>query len=212
MITSIVADGAFCQFPRQTYSPADLSAESHVSFREWLYRSALYDGLDQEAAEEAASKMYLHWFSRDYSRCDIGRGDHLRSMYAVRRYARRSLWQGFTGQRRSRKAKTTAEMIAKRERLRERNQPTPEGVAIAMERIGQSPAIARKALKVGKPLGLDAVRSIVREACGFHDPAPATFTPSPVPMTGIPATAGDGTEWRGGDTLYGFDHGVRAVK
>ena len=212
MIASIVADGAYCQFPRQTYSPADLPAEAHVAFREWLFRSARYDGLGEEAAEEAASRMYLHWLARDYSRCDIGRGDHLRSMYAVRRYARRSLWQGFTGQRRARKAKVTAEAIAKRERLRERNQPTPEGVAIAMERIGQSPAVARKALRVGKGVGLSDVRSVVREACGFHDPAPATFTPSPVPMTGSPATDGDGTAWRGGNTVYGFEHGVRAVK
>lgn len=209
MIASIVSPGSFCPFPRQTYNPADLPAEAHVAFREWLFRSARYDGLGEEAAEEAASKMYLHWLSRDYTSCNVGRGDNLRAMYAVRRYARRSLWQGFTGQRRARKAKVTAEAIAKSERLRERNLVTPEGVAIAMERIGQSPAIARKALKIGQGVGLSDVRSIVREACGFRDPAPATFTPAPAPVCGLPATPG---EWRGGNAVYDFTHGVQRVK
>lgn len=212
MIASIVAPGSCCPFPRQTYTPADLAPEHHAAFLAWLFRSARFDGLGEEAAEEAASKMYLHWFARDYSRCNIGRGDHLRSFYAVRRYARRSLWQGFTGQRRARKAKITAEAVAKRERLREKNLPTPEGVAIAMERIGQSPAIGRKALKVGRGVGLSDVRSIVREACGFHDPAPATFAPAPAPVSGMPATDGDGTAWRGGNAVYDFAHGVQAVK
>lgn len=159
--------GSACVYPREAYRPSDLTGEQMMQLRAGLEQSARFDGLDEEAAEEAASKMFHHWFTRNYGRCDIGRGDHARAYYAIRRYARLSHWQGFTGQRRQRKAKVTAEAIAMRERLRERHNPTPESVAVAVERIAKTACHSRKAYRLAKTLGLPGVRELVREACGF---------------------------------------------
>lgn len=156
-----------CQFPRATYNPADLSDEQQEALRERLRQEAIWDGLGEEAAEEAASVFYLHWRTRNYARCDIARGEHARAYYSVRRYARKSLWQGFTGQRRASRRTVTEGMLAMRERLRERCQPTPESVAVAVERIGKTPKHAGKAYRLARSLGLPGVRELVREACGF---------------------------------------------
>lgn len=161
------ATGACCAFPRVTYSPRDLDADAHVAIRQRLYRDARADGLGEEAADEAASAMYAHWLGRNYARCDIARGDHARAYYAVRRYARLSMWKGFTGQRRARKAKVTEGQIAARYRLRERHNPTPDAVAIAVERMAKTPCHAGKAYRLAKSLGLPGVRELVRVACGF---------------------------------------------
>ena len=221
--------GAYSVWPMLPYNPADLPADGHVAIRSRIVRAARWFGLNEEAAEEAGSQFYAHWLGRKWERTGIPRGDHWRSVASVLAYAKRSHFHGFTGQRRVARGRRVergsdgkpvkmsvrracAAELENRQRLRERNQPTPEGVAIAMERIGQSPAIARKALRVGHGVGLSDVRSIVRGACGFHDPAPATFTPAPAPATGCPATDGDGTGWRGGNAVYDFAHGVQTVK
>lgn len=164
---TIGCDNVACKYPREAYRPADLTGEQQKSLWDMLRTAASFDGLDAEAAEEAASKMLLHWHTRNYSRCDIARGDHARAYWAIRRYAKRSHWQGFTGQRRNRKAAITAENLAMRERLRERNQPTPASVAVAVERIATSPAYGRKAYRLAQKIGLPGVRELVREACGF---------------------------------------------
>lgn len=160
-------EGAYCAFPRATYNPRDLDDAGHVAILERLKRDASFDGLDDDAAEEASSKMYLHWYARNYARCDIARGDHARAYYAVRRYARLSMWQGFTGQRRARKAKITEGQLQARERARAKHNPTPDSVAMACERIARTPMHSRKAYRIAKSLGLPGVRELVREACGF---------------------------------------------
>jgi hypothetical protein len=58
-------------------------------------------------------------------------------------------------------------MLARKERIRERAAYTPAMVAEAIERIGRSPALGRKAYRLAKRLGLPGVRELVREACGF---------------------------------------------
>lgn len=161
------AIGSFCQFPREAYRPADLTGGEQMAIRARLQRDARLDGLREEEAEEAAAAMFCHWYARNYGRCNIARGDHARAYYAVRRYARLSNWKGFTGQRRSRKAKVTAEAIALRERMRQRNNPTPDSVAMACERMANTPCHSRKAYRLAKSLGLPGVRELVREACGF---------------------------------------------
>ncbi len=160
-------DVVACKYPREAYRPSDLRGEQHKALWDMLRIAASFDGLDPEAAEEAASKMYAHWLARNYGQCDIARGDHARAYWAIRRYAKRSHWQGFTGQRRDRKAALTAENLAMRERVRERNQSTPASVAVAVERIAHSPAYGRKAYRLAKKIGLPGVRELVREACGF---------------------------------------------
>jgi hypothetical protein len=159
--------GAYCHFPRQTYQPGDLSGEEAMALRARLERDARLDGLGEEEAEEAASAMLAHWYGRNYARCNIGRGDHARAFYAIRRYARLSNWKGFTGQRRARKAKITEAQLAARYRLAERHNPTPESVAVACERMARTPMHAGKAYRLAKSLGLPGVRELVREACGF---------------------------------------------
>ncbi len=159
--------GSVCPFPREVYRPSDLTGEQMTTLREKLEQDARWDGLDPDAAEEAGDRMFFHWMTRNYAACNIARGDHARAYYAIRRYARLSHWQGFTGQRRARKAKVTAEAIDMRERLRERNNPTPESVAIAVERIAKTPCHSGKAYRLAKRIGLPGVRELVREACGF---------------------------------------------
>jgi len=173
-----------CPYPRQAYSPADLNPAQHTTIWKGFYAAALADGLGEDAAEEAAAQFYAHWLGRNWGRLEIARGDHARAFYSVRAYARRSHWHGFTGQRRQCRGKrvplgsdgkpvkvTVATMgaaeLAMRERLRERCNPTPESVAVAVERIAKAPAHSRKAYRLAKSLGLPGVRELVREACGF---------------------------------------------
>ncbi len=85
------------------YRPADLFPfpEAVANVREWFRRSALRDGLDPEAADEAASRAILAWMERDYSSGQVARGDHPRALFGTRRYMRRSAWKGGSEYRRS---------------------------------------------------------------------------------------------------------------
>lgn len=132
-----IGEGAVCQYPRQTYRPADATPEQHLGLREGLYRSARHDGLDEEAADEAASAMYMHWLARDYSALDYARGDHLRAYYAIRAYARRSQWRGFTEQRRASRRVQTVELLAWRERRRAGMVPQPGQAVEEADRLAE---------------------------------------------------------------------------
>lgn len=178
------ATGSYSVYPRQAYNPADLPPEGHVALRERIIRAARWWGMGEEAAEEAGSQFYAHWLSRNWGRSDIPRGDHARAAASVLSYAKRSHFHGFTGQRRNRQGKhvprdsagnkvkmtphkACAAELAQRERLRERNNPTPDSVAMACERMARTPMHAGKAYRLAKSLGLPGVRELVREACGF---------------------------------------------
>jgi hypothetical protein len=178
--------GAHCVWPFQPYSPSDLAPEEHAAVRERFARDAARDGLAEDAADEAGSVFYLHWLGRRWATRDIARGDHARAYYSVRAYARRSAWAGFTGNRRQYRGRRVplgsdgkpvkmsvhracVAEIALRERLRERCNPTPESVAVAVERISRTPVHSRKAYRLAKALGLPGVRELVRTACGFTD-------------------------------------------
>ena len=86
------------------YKPEDLFPfpEAVGNVRDWFRRSALRDGLDPEAADEAASRAVLAWMERDYSSGQVARGDHPRALFGTRRYMRRSAWKGGSEYRRSR--------------------------------------------------------------------------------------------------------------
>lgn len=180
----IATDGAACVWPMQAYNPNDLPPDGHLALRERIVRSAMWWGMEREAAEEAGSQFYAHWLSRRWGTTGIGRGDHFRAVASVLSYAKRSHFHGFTGQRRQARGKRVErgsdgkpvkqtvrvaceKELAQLERLRQRNNPTPESVAVAVERIGKTPCHSKKAYRLAKHLGLPGVRELVREACGF---------------------------------------------
>ena len=178
--------GMYCSWPRQDYNPADLPAEYHSDVLEYFRRAASRDirraelspdkGKNRiatavqrrglvERIEEAASVAYLFWRENRTKR--IPRGAHMSALCGVRRFMERSGWQGRTGQRRAARRTITGERLAMKERLRGRHNPTPESVAIAVERIANAPAHSRKAYRLAKRIGLPGVRELVKEACGF---------------------------------------------
>lgn len=178
------AHGSYSVFPRQSYNPSDLAPEDHLAIRQRIIRAARWWGLREEEAEEAGSQFYAHWLCRNWARTDIPRGDHARAVASVLAYAKRSHWHGFTGQRRAKQGKhvprdsagnkikiaahkASREELMMLERLRERCNPTPESVAMAVERIARTPKHAGKAYRLAKSIGLPGVRELVREACGF---------------------------------------------
>jgi hypothetical protein len=177
--TLTIADGASCAFPREAYKPADLTGEQHVGLREGLYRTARYDGLDEEAAEEAASQFYLHWLARDYSKLPYARGDHMRAYYAIRAYARRSQWRGFTGQRRAKNRQASAEMLAMRERRLQSAIPRPDALTMARETVERMPngPIGRRLASLSRK---QSAADLLATAYGADSVRP-TFNPAPVP-------------------------------
>lgn len=134
-----IADGAACAFPFQAYNPADATPEQHVGLREGLYRQARRDGLDKEAAEEAASAFYLHWLTRNYAATTIPRGDHLRAFYSVRALGKITLWKGSTGSKRAARRAVKAEMLAWRERRRAGMVPQPWQPVLEQDRLEGQP-------------------------------------------------------------------------
>lgn len=172
----IAIDGARCAWPREAYDPADLPREYHGAVLEYFRRAAERDMLPdarsrreaeglRERAAEAASEAYVFWLENRTKR--IPRYAHHSALKGVRLFMERSGWKGRTGQRRADRRAITEQRIAMRERLRQRSQPTPESVAVAVERIARAPAHSRKAYRLAKRIGLPGVRELVREACGF---------------------------------------------
>lgn len=175
---SIASIGAHCAWPRQGYNPADLPAEYHPAVLAYFERHALRYYMPEarnnrerqgmrERAKEAASTAYAFWLANRTDR--IPRGAHGSALAGVRRYMERSEWQGWTDRRRAARRAITGERLAMRERLRERHNPTPESVAIAMERIATTPMHAGKAYRLAKSIGLPGVRELVKVACGFSE-------------------------------------------
>ena len=112
------------------YQPADVLqfAETMANAREWFRRSALRDGLDPEAADEAASVAMMAWLERDYSASGIARGDHPRALFATRKFLRRSGWKGASEYRRS-KSRTVCPVTGSEAS----RSPTPEAIVAAVE-------------------------------------------------------------------------------
>jgi hypothetical protein len=112
------------------YQPADVLQfpEAMANAREWFRRSALRDGLDPEAAEEAASVAMMAWLERDYAASGIARGDHPRALFATRKWMRQSAWKGASEYRRS-QARTVAPMTGSEAS----RSPTPEAIVSAVE-------------------------------------------------------------------------------
>ena len=197
-------ESTYCAFPRQPYCPAELSPAGHLALREALRRAAIWDGLSEDAADEAASAMYLHWLSRDWSKGEVSRGDHARAFYSIRAYARRSFWHGFTGQRRAARGKrvprdsagnpvkvsvsiATREEIESQQRRRESMIPGPVDHAMAWEGIENQPW-TKKAKRLGDMAFSTGMtpRQVFDAAAGM-EPAPR-FHPAPVPSATYHAT------------------------
>ena len=115
------------------YQPKDVLqfAETMSNAREWFRRSALRDGLNPEAADEAASVAMMAWLERDYSASGIARGDHPRALFATRKFLRRSAWKGAGEYRRS-KSRTVCPFTGSEAS----RSPTPEAIVAAVETAG----------------------------------------------------------------------------
>ena len=122
IVTERMAEGA--------YVPQDLftTTAAMANVREWFRRSALRDGLNPEAADEAASVALLAWLERDYSNGQVARGDHARALFGTRRFMRMSAWKGGSEYRRSQAH--TSSPVTGSEASRS---PTPEAIVAAVE-------------------------------------------------------------------------------
>ena len=115
------------------YQPADVLRfpETMSNAREWVRRSALRDGLNPEAADEAASVALMAWLERDYSASGIARGDHPRALFATRKFLRRSGWKGGSEYRRN-KSRTVCPFTGSEAS----RSPTPVAIVAAVEAAG----------------------------------------------------------------------------
>lgn len=197
--------GACCQWPKAGYDPATLPESEHAAVREFFRRSAMRDILPEartmgernglmERCEEVASEAYLHWRTKRFPK--VAAGDHSHAIYATRRYFRLTGWHGMTGMRRKAYRKRTREMIAERERFAARNPATPPAMAMAIDRLIQSPAMHRKAQILAQRTGHASIDAMLASVAGEGFADRGRFVPQPTPTSGVPATAGDGTEWR----------------
>jgi len=189
--------GSYSMYPRQTYDPADLATDGHLSFRSRIARAARWWGLGEDDTEEAVSQFYLHWLSRDYTTTDIPRGDHSRAMASTLAYAKHSHFHGFTGQRRQARGKRVERgsdglpmrqsvrlagetEMAYRQRRREAMIPGPSASMEAMERLATRGPSGRKAVKIAEKLGV-SVAGLVRALYGRTDDPCPRFIPGPLP-------------------------------
>ena len=233
MIAQIVSIGACCSFPKAPYTAADLPGEYHAAVWQRFARAAERDLMREamspdksrdriktkaqregvrERAEEAAAEAYAKWLSLRGAAW-LAAGDHERAINATIRYMRRSGWKGYKGYRRAQYRKVCEGHLAWQDRRKQAMQDRPDSVAMARERIGQSPALSRKAYRLAQRSGIvGGVPGLLETATLAECSERGRFVASVTPTTGTPATGGDGTEWRGGDTVYSFDHGVQAVK
>jgi hypothetical protein len=198
-----IVEGAYCVFPRAPYSPAALPAEYHSAVRESFERAARRDILPgarsreerrglEERCEEIASAMYLHWLEKLRGKESIAAGDHGHAIRAVIKYFRLTGWHGMTGFRRAQNRKKTAEMIRWQNRRREGLQDRPDSVAMAKERIGHSPALAKKAYRLASRSGIPGgVPALLQLAALAETVQRGRYVPAALPFAGVPAAPGD---------------------
>lgn len=156
-----------CKWPREAYRPSDLLPHQHEAIRAAYYRSARKDGLSEEDAEEAASWAYSRWFTRDYTKTDIGRGDHLRAYASTRAYARITRWKGVTGCRRQANRKISQGIIERKEIARQQHDPRPDAFLCAEDRFRHSSKLRGQAHKLMRELKLSSMDGLLRMAAGL---------------------------------------------
>lgn len=198
------AVGSYCCFPRVAYDPATLPEDAHAAVLEFFRRSASSDMLRGakakerpgllERADEAASNAYYHWRTAAWGK--VAGGDHSHAVYATRRYMRLTGWLGMTGHRRKAYRAKTVEMMRERERAAQRTPNTPAAMAVAVERLTTTPTLYRKAMILAKRTGYGTVDAMLAAVAGEGHTTRGHYTPAPLPMAGVAATPGDGTEWR----------------
>lgn len=179
--------------------------------RERYFRDARRIGLSESDADDGAqAAMLLLCRASDY----LDNGERFapsRAFYSIRRYMRRSLYRGFTGERRARKTKMVAlcDIEARTRTANARGERFPDNPAAIVA------AIETAAGRLAKACGRDAkairgmtqedVRALVMpdtrglaerepgECPRVVESLPGASKPSMEPR---PAMPGDGTEWR----------------
>jgi len=163
--------------------------------REWLYRSARYDGLSKADADDAAQSAFVAWMS---SPAEL---DPIHALYRVRKFFRRRGWHDRTGAKRAalRRLPMPIGDIVKVANAGSRSGMTdnPAAIAAAMETAGAMlmTACGRNA-KAIRGMSADDIRSLVCPALQGGTPV-ETVDVEPMTLRPMPAQPGDGTEWRG---------------
>jgi DNA-directed RNA polymerase specialized sigma24 family protein len=187
------------------------------NLRERFWRDARRIGLSEADADDGAQQgmmMLCKW------------GDHredgtivppVRAFFAARKYLRRSLYRGFTGLRRDRKRKmvATGDREARQRTGNARGESFPDNpatIVAALETAAArlSRAMGRNAAAVRgmteadiRGLAMPDMRGLAEREAGecprVVESIPGACKPSGEP---VPATPGDGTEWRAcGDSV-----------
>jgi len=167
------------------------------SVRGWAYASARYDGLSESDADDAAQELVIKAYrlaaNAAERKLEI---DPVRILFSSRAYMRRSNWQGFTGQRRSRSRKLPAPVDDINRTMRGSSVDNPAMLAMAVESATRLTSLAcgRNARWL-RSLSADDVRAMLCPS--VQDGTPAVVAdPVPVDMTPRPATPDDGTGHR----------------
>ena len=203
-------------------SNATLSAflaipECAENLRERYYRDARRLGLSKADADDGAQCAMLKLCQCSDTLPNGERFAPSHAFYSIRRYMRRSLYKGFTGQRRAGKWKRVAsgEMEHRVKLANARGESFPDNpYAIAS-------ALETAAARVARAMGRDskAVRALTEEDIrslampdmrGLAEREPGEAPRVVERMAGaekptgkpIPATPGDGTEWRACDSEW----------
>ena len=181
------------------------------NLRERFYRDARRIGLSESDADDGAQVAMLKLCQCSDTLPDGGRFAPTHAFFSIRRYMRRSLYRGFTGERRARKTKmvATGDREARQRSGNARGESFPDNpaaivAALETAAVRLSRAMGRNAAAIRgltdadiRGLAMPDMRGLAEREPGESprvvERIPGAEKPSDTPR---PATAGDGTEWR----------------
>ena len=116
------------------YNPHDLDGDQLSQLWQGWYRFAIWHGVDEDAAEEAASIGMVYFMDTIPKKGQVERGDHFHAYYSTRAMLRFSYWKGRTGARRDSQRQISEERIRWEENAKQvRRNPHPHSLATMQE-------------------------------------------------------------------------------
>jgi hypothetical protein len=169
----------------ERYNPHDLDGDQLAQLWQGWYRYAIWHGVDEEAAEEAASIAMIHFMDVLPKKGQVERGDHYHAYYSTRAMIRFSNWKGYTNNRRDSKREISEERIRWEENAKQvRRNPHPHSLATMQEASDKATAaILDQCTPAGvkradRPNGLTRSQSQHLRQINAHRPAEAQLTMS----------------------------------